>query len=340
MYRPNLALALALTLGCAPGADPAAERAPVDAAPPDALPDAAPPDAVPDAAPDAAAPDMYPAPAPERADPSRVQVGSFNIDWLADEYRSEFTPRLAADYAMITRLIVETDVEVFGLGEIEGDGALELLGLPARYRWRVGASGWSQNPAILWRDDKVRVDDVREIRLPGTDFPSKDPLVARVESRVGDLAFTLVVVHFHPFANTEDSTYRAHQIEQLHIWLTDGLPDAPPPEPPVVLVGDFNDTRDGIHPEIDSLAPLEADPRFVFVEDDCPQSSQTRYDSRIDHLLITADLVGRLPVDGAACHVDAFDDRDPYRSYGGGYRGLSNISSHRPLWLYLAVDPP
>ncbi len=325
-----LALALA---GCQPPADPADPAEPPD---PDAGPiaDALEPDLGPI---DAALPDLYPAPDPDRADPAWVQVGSFNIDWLGATYRSEFTPRLEADYGMIARLIVETDVEVFGLQEIEGDAALALLGLPARYAWHVGESGWSQNPAILWRTDRVRVEDPREIRLPGTDFPSKDPLAARVESLDGDLRFTLVVVHFHPFANTEDSAYRAQQIEQLHRWLTDGLPQAPAPDPPVVIVGDFNDAHGGIHREIEGLAPLEGDPRFVFVEDDCPGSSQTRYDSRIDHLVIDAALAPRLRPD-PACAVDAFDDRDPYRSYGGGYRGLSNISSHRPLWLSLAAE--
>jgi len=338
--RPLVGLVLtASCVACAPAADPAIDPGPgagdmplpADAAP-DAPPDAAPPDMYP------APPDMYPAPAPERADPAYLQVGSFNIDWLAAGYRSEFTPRLARDYEMITRLIVETDVEVFGLQEIEGDGALELLGLPARYRWHVGESGWSQNPAILWRSDRVRVDDAREIRLPGTDFPSKDPLAARVTHLDGDLAFTLIVVHFHPFPNAEDSGYRAHQIEQLHTWITRGLPEHPIPEPPVVIVGDFNDSHAGLNDQIPGLVPFEDDPGFAFVEDDCPESSQTRYDSRIDHLVISAGLTRRLRSDGPDCEVDAFDDRDPYRSYGGGYRGISNISSHRPLWLYLGVD--
>lgn len=336
MRTALLAALAAVVLACDPSSAPQTRAdarpgsAALDAGPPDALPDAAPPDALP--------PDMYPAIAPDRADPAYVQVGGFNIDWLADEYRSEYTPRLARDYEMIARLIVETDVEVFGLQEIEGDGALELLGLPGRYRWHVGESGWSQNPAILWRPDRVSVDDIREIRLPGTDFPSKDPLVGRVSSLAGDLAFTLVVVHFHPFPNTEDSTYRANQIAGLHTWITAGLPDQPAPEPPVVIVGDFNDSHDGLHREIHGLLPFEDDPGFVFVEDDCPGSSQTRYDSRIDHLVIGAELLPRLRSDGPACVVDAFDDRDPYRSYGGGYRGISNISSHRPMWLYLSAQ--
>ena len=332
--RMLIAVAL-LSTACAPSADPVshaspdAARSPIDAAI----------DAEPDAAPivDAAPPDLYPAPAADRADPAYIQVGSFNIDWLADAYQSEFTPRLAADYAMITRLIVETDVEVFGLQEIEGDGALTLLDLPDRYRWHVGESGWSQNPAILWRPDRVEVDDIREIRLPGTDFPSKDPLAARVRAVDGDLAFTLVVVHFHPFPNSEDSAYRAHQIEQLHTWITRGLPEHPAPAPPVVIVGDFNDTHAGLNPDIPGLQPFEDDPDYTFVEADCPGSSQTRYDSRIDHLVIDRALVERLHDSGPQCHVDAFDDRDPYRSYGGGYRGISNISSHRPLWLYLSA---
>lgn len=320
-----LALAL-LALGCTPTGDPAAVA---DARAPDAasLDDAAP---IIDAAPlDAAPPDAGPPPAP-------IEVGSFNIDWLADEYESEYTPRLAADYDMIAALIVETGVEVFGLQEIEGDGALALLGLPDGYAWAVGRSGWSQNLAILYRADRVALTDVREIHLPGTDFPSKDPLAARVQSLDGALAFTLVVVHMNPFPNTDDTTYRQNQITELHRWLTAGLADHPPPEPPVVVVGDFNDTHDGIHRTLDTLTAFEADPRFVFVEDDCPGSSQTRYDSRIDHLVIDAALAERLG--DPACVVDRFDERSPYRDYPGGHRGRSNISTHRPLWLTLRVE--
>lgn len=310
---------LLLLAGCEPVESDALPDLSSDAAAPDALLDAA-PDAEPDAEPDAA--------------PEPLAVGTFNIDWLADHYESEFTPRLAADYAMIAALIRETGVDVFGLQEIDGDGALELLGLPDDYAWVVGRSGWSQRPAILYRPSRVELSDVREIRLPGTDFPSKDPLAARVEG--AGFAFTLVVVHFHPYPNTEDSTYRAMQIRELHRWVTEGLPDAPPPAPPVIVVGDFNDTHDGLHREIDGLVPFEDDARFVFVEDDCPGSTQTRYTSRIDHLVIDAELVPYLAE--PACVLDRFDERAPYADYPDGHRGRSNISTHRPLWLTLSMQ--
>lgn len=317
---------LLLLVGCAPVESDALPDLSLDAAAPDALLDAA-PDAEPDAEPDAA--------------PEPLAVGTFNIDWLADHYESEFTPRLAADYAMIAQLIVETDVEVFGLQEIDGPGALELLALPPRYRWVVGRSGWSQNLAILYRSDRVQVSDVREIRLPDTDFPSKDPLVAQVDSLEGDLMFTLVVVHFKPFTNTEDATYRAHQISALHQWLSAGLPEAPPPRPPVIIVGDFNDTHEGLHRTLDPLQPFEDDPGWVFVEDACPGGTQTRYESRIDHLVVSHALEPRVigPIGGPSCVVDRFDERPPYRDYPGGYRGRSNISTHRPLWMWIALEP-
>ncbi|MCB9528047.1 MAG: endonuclease/exonuclease/phosphatase family protein [Myxococcales bacterium] len=327
MARPSNGLALAALLitstGCAPADDPA--LLPDAAAPDAALIDAA----IVDAAPPDAAPDAAPPPLP-------LAVGTFNIDWLADTYESEYTPRLAADYAMIAALIEETGVDVFGLQEIEGRGALELLGLPDDYAWAVGRSGWSQNPAILYRPDRVTLTDVREVHLPGTDFPSKDPLAARVTSLDGALAFTLVVVHMNPFPSTDDTTYRAHQITELHRWLTDGLDTAPPPAPPVVVLGDFNDTHEGIHRTLDTLTPLEGDPRFVFVEDDCPGGTEIHYESRIDHLIVDAALTDRLAE--PACVLDRFDDRSPYADYPDGWRGRSNISSHRPLWMSLRVD--
>jgi len=107
----------------------------------------------------------------------------------------------------------------------------------------------------------------------------------------------------------------------------------------VVVVGDFNDTHAGLNPMVPSLGPFEDDARFVFVEDDCPEPSQVRYRSRIDHLVIDAALLDRLagPGGGPHCVVDAFDDRPTFADYPDGYRGRSNISGHRPLWMYLTV---
>ncbi|MCA9539901.1 MAG: endonuclease/exonuclease/phosphatase family protein [Myxococcales bacterium] len=339
----------ALIAACTPPADdpastarvaPAYEAgwpfAPIDAAPPDAAPDAAP-----DAEPDAETGD-WPTPRAVFTTPGYLQIGTFNIDWLGARFESEFTPRNAVDYAMIARLLVEWDIDVLALQEIEGAAALDLLGLPRHWRAVVGRSGWSQNPAILYRSDRVTLGEPREIHLPDTTASSKDPLVVEVTPLEGGPMFTLVVVHLHPYGDAESTAYRAAQVAHLHQWLDDGLPGAPPPRWPVVLAGDFNDSIEGIRRGQTALGPLIDDPRLTFIEDECPDPTELHFNSRIDHVIASAELapVLRPPPGEPACTVIHFDETSPYADYPGGYRDRQTISTHRPVFAWMRSIMP
>ena len=271
----------------------------------------------------------------EYLDPAFVQVGTFNIAWLWNHYGGEYYPRNEVDFAMIASLVEGHDLDLVALQEIDGEGALDLLGLPDRYEYVVGPTGWSQNPAILWRSDILEVTDVRQVHLPSNDFPSKDLLVAEVSALDGDLAFTFVVIHFTPFDSTDNAEHRFAQATETLDWLHDELGDGAGIDRPVVLAGDFNDTFEAIHPAWPSIVVLESDPDLVFATRDAEDYTELSFRSTIDHVALSTTLLDRWP---GGCDVIAHDRLSPWGDYEGGMGGEQNISNHRPVWVYLEVD--
>ncbi len=276
-------------------------------------------------------------------DPGALQVAAFNSSWLWSGYEDGFVPRNEVDYRMIARLLGAFDLELVALQEINGDGAMELLGLDERWSWSLGESGWSQNPGVLWRNDRVRVDNVREIALEINEWPSKDPLVADVSALDGDLAFTLIVVHFNPYSGNEDAALRYAQAEQLRAWIVDELvPDSAraPFNDHVVIAGDFNDAfipLNSGHPSMDIWLD---DPWFTVLTEGSEEYSQIPYRSLIDHIVISEPLLTAWAERGEpeGCWVIAHDEISPWSDYSGGFGGHTNISDHRPVWAYLQVD--
>lgn len=278
-------------------------------------------------------------------DPAWLQVATFNTSWLWAAYEDGYTPRNAVDYAMIARMFTGFDLDLVALQEVDGEVAMALLELPEPWAWAVGASGWSQNPTILWRADRLRVENVREVHLEVNEWPSKDPLVADVSSLDGELAFTFVVVHHKPYADNEDAAQRYAQAEALHTWLVEELaaePERAPFHTSVLVAGDFNDAFTPLNSVWPSLAVFEDDPGFTFATRDTDGYSQIGYRSLIDHLVLSEPLWPAYRDGGqlGACQVIAHDETPPWSDYEGGFGGQQNISDHRPVWIYLAVAPP
>ena len=277
-------------------------------------------------------------PDPAWSEPERLQVATFNADWLWDHEGGEYEPRTQVDFEMVGRLLWQHDLDLVALQEVDGEGALARLDLPPQYAWAVGESGWSQNPAILYDQTTLSVTDVREVPLPGTSWPSKDPLLARVTWLEGDLSFTFVVVHLNPFEDEEEAQYRAMQVQELHRLLTEELPaEGSPWGDHVIVAGDWNDTFEGINSELDTLAPFEQDPAWTFATWDTTDYTQIGYRSKIDHILLSAPLVARYVDAGqpGACKVIAHDQLAPWSTYEGGWGGEQVVSDHRPVWIYL-----
>jgi len=278
-------------------------------------------------------------------DPGRIQLGTFNVEWLSDHLSDpdDFTPRNAVDVGMVGHLVQASGLDVVIVQEVEGTDALELLGLDARYAVATGESGWSQNVGFVWRTDRVTIADIREVVLPGTEFPSKDLLVGTVRSLDGAVAFTLVGVHLQPYPDDESAAYRLGQVTELTRWLREGLPveagDALARD--VIVGGDFNDTLAGLNAEIPALAPLLADADLSFATAQAPTWSYIPYTSLIDHLVLSASMrarwVDRDDPDG--CRVVSHDQLEPWCCYPGGWRDGQHVSDHRPVWIDLSLAP-
>jgi endonuclease/exonuclease/phosphatase family metal-dependent hydrolase len=280
---------------------------------------------------------------PEYSDPSRLQVGTFNVDWLWASYEGGYYPRNAVDYAMVARLFSGFDLELVALQEVNGDAAMALLELPREWSWTLGSSGWSQNPGLLWRNDRVRVENVREIALDCNEWPSKDPVAADVTAIDGDLAFTVIVVHSKPYADNSDAEHRYTQAEQLHAWITEELAleeHRAPFHDHVLVAGDFNDAFTPLNSTWPSLAVFEDDPWFTFLTREAEDYSQIPYRSLIDHLAVSEPLLEawERPEEGPGCPIIAHDQISPWSDYDGGFSGDQNISDHRPVWAYFGVD--
>ena len=276
-------------------------------------------------------------------DPFRL--ATFNIDWLSPRIADpdDRRPRNNIDHQLLHSLIEEHQLDIVALQEIEGQGALDVLRFGDPWDSVVGEQGWSQNLAVLYRSDRFTLEDVREVQLPGTEWPDRFPLVATVRHLDG-LTFTLVVVHHNAYAGAADSAYRYNQAKRLREYLDQDLPDevAPQLARSVVVAGDFNDDFTPLNSAYPSLETLETGDKWRFATRQAEAPTNIGYDSTIDHIVLSADMVPRWTERDAAkgCHVIQHDTLEPWSDYGGGYGNDQNISSHRPVWIALDAALP
>lgn len=257
------------------------------------------------------------------------RAATFNIDWLSpnDSNAADMVPRNGRDREMIRTLITEYDLSLVSLQEIEGAAALDALGFDDTWDHVVGDSGRSQNPALLYRSDRFTVLDSFEVAVVNNDY-DRDPLFVTLEHAEG-FQFTVVVVHHAAYDDNDASRQRQQQASALHDWLGRNLADEP-----VAIMGDFNDTVEGINASYPSLP--------VFDEDDAWRIATTQidgdttvYGSVIDHVILSEAMAERWTGAGSdtGCNVIYHDALEPWSSYAGGYNGEQNISSHRPVTL-------
>lgn len=277
-------------------------------------------------------------------DPTHLQFVDYNAEWLADHYEGDddFVPRNETDYEMIRQLLEDSGFDLMVLQETEGRPAIDLLGLDERWSRKSGESGWSQHVSFVWREDRLRIDDIREVRLPSNEYPQRDPLVGSVTLDSG-LRFTLIGLHNKPYVDDESAAFRAQQVVEIHDWLRNGLPtevDDPALATNILMAGDFNDSFEGIG-NIPSLGPLLDDPDLHFATKQATTVSYPGFGgSLIDHVVLSTPLYERWTekdVEGG-CHIIEHDEIEPWCCYTGGYRNRPNISDHRPVWIDLRAD--
>ena len=177
-----------------------------------------------------------------------VRLATFNIEWLTADPLEGNMRRNDVDHGSITDLIEHIAPDVLVLQEIEGDEGLAHLNLPDKYAWAISTSGWSQNIALVWRQDRVSMTGLDELNLPSTSGASKEPMSGKVT--VGALSFMVVGVHHAASDDNQSSRERAVQARELVEWVDDTLPDVQSgaASDNVVILGDFNDTFEGITP--------------------------------------------------------------------------------------------
>ena len=268
------------------------------------------------------------------------QIGTFNIDWLFDEYGAEYTPRTETDFEQIAALIRAIDVEVLALQEIDGEGAISRLGLPEPWRAVVGDSGWSQNPALLYRADRVQVHSAQEIILPSSEFPSKDPFVVEFERLGTGDRWLAIVLHFHPFTDGEAVAARRTQAAELVVWIDEAVDDEGEPwVDRMIVMGDLNDTREGISRGYGTaILSLLDHPDLTVATDVCDGGTTLGYESRIDHILVGARIADAWSDAGGECRIVRHDEISPWSDYEGGWDEEQNVSTHRPI--FISVDGP
>jgi endonuclease/exonuclease/phosphatase family metal-dependent hydrolase len=265
------------------------------------------------------------------APPTELTMGTWNVQFLADRLDAGEIPRTAADVAALVRVITDGGFGVLAVEEILGADSLGLLqahGLGAAWRLEVGASGGSQKLGVLWDSGVIdRVEDVRELDnddglIPADWSGLRYPLHARIVVR-GGFAFTMVVVHLKAGITNAGASQRARQVDQLAAW-------AAGHEGPLAIMGDYNDTFEGILEGVDSLAALEGSDAGRFLTADLPEGAFTSLEflDLIDHVFLSPDLDARV-VPGSLGTID-FD-------LDAANAGVA-ISDHRPVRFTIGLQ--
>jgi len=265
------------------------------------------------------------------APPTELTVGTWNVQFLADRLDAGEIPRTAADVTALVRLITDGGFQVLAVEEVLGADSLALLqahGLGASWRLEVGASGGTQKLGVLW-DSRVidRLEDVHELDnddglIPADWSGLRYPLFARVVVR-GGFTFTIVVVHLKAGITNAGASQRARQVDQLAAW-------AATHDGPLLIMGDYNDTFEGILEGVDTLAALEDSEAGRFLTADLPEGAFTSLEfmDLIDHVFLSPDLDARVVTDSLST-ID-FD-------LDAANNGVA-ISDHRPVRFMIGLQ--
>jgi len=259
-------------------------------------------------------------------------AGTFNLEWFgpasSDSKKTAIAGAIkAGGYGL---LAVE---EVSGLDTLR---AFASAYLGPDWDARLGNSGGTQRVGFLYRPSVLTVLDSGELdaqRSGGLVDPTSAawyglrlPYWARVATSSDGAELELVAVHFKAYGDSSSCATRAAQVVALDAWL------ATREASPVMVTGDFNDelTGNGICGSVDTLAPFEADTGLTFLTAQPANMADTYYTnigyrSTIDHVVVTAPLLGRVAALDAEGHKAAVV-----------MHGNEGASDHQPPYIWLA----
>lgn len=254
---------------------------------------------------------------------SIFHIGTFNIQFLADDYGVGETPRGAADYGHLARLITDNELDLIAVQEIESQKSLELLeenGLPESFEPALGASGYRQRVGVLYDIDAgIGIRQARELKEADGFTPAhwsnvRYPFLAEVEVS-GAFRFLFLSVHLKAGIARDDAEQRRSQVEELVAW-------AENQELPFVIAGDFNDTFEGISEGVDTLEPLEEATEIgCFLTSDVQDFTSLQFFDLIDHVFVSPEL-DDIYIEESAETIKFDQDS----SYEGAV-----VSDHRPV---------
>lgn len=225
-------------------------------------------------------------------------------------------------------LLTEMAADVVALQEIADEDAFYALlqRLPDYDGVLNDDPGAWLRVGLLWRRDRVQVDDVET--LFSTDwyaFP-RPPLAARITiDAPTPIDFVTVVLHLKAQLDAESEARRRTACERLDTWVSDQLGEGD--ERDYLLVGDFNDKLTD-PPQWNVFgAFLDKPDAYRFLTQPAAEAGEHTYlpfESFIDHVLVTSDAldeIGSGSTEVLAIEQDISDYRD--------------LTDHRPVRTWL-----
>jgi endonuclease/exonuclease/phosphatase family metal-dependent hydrolase len=202
----------------------------------------------------------------EISDPSKLTIGTFNIQWLGDG-DDDLQPRTDEEYKRIAQVIATVDADILGLQEIENGKALQkVMEFLPDYYFNVNMGSGKQNVAVILKKD-VNARVVGEYSplevVPGRTRPG---LI--IQGYKDNFDFYLMVVHFKStsrYDSTDELRKESFRIRREQARVVSNWADSLIQnniDQDVFIVGDFNDSP--LRPKNQTLKIIDEDPNLLF----------------------------------------------------------------------------
>jgi endonuclease/exonuclease/phosphatase family metal-dependent hydrolase len=219
--------------------------------------------------------------------PDADTTRSFSVaTWNIQEY-----PRTLLSPALVAEIIEGHAWDLIAIQEINNTVAFaQLVASLPDYE---GVLSQEQGPflrnAILYRPDRVRLENVAPIFPDDSYAFPRDPLAADVTffgaTPASDYRFRFVVLHLKALRGEEDRLRRLDAMTKLHTWAVES--DAIG-EGHIIFAGDFNDELTDA-PSDNIYGPFLSD-EYRVLSGSLSPSSYVPFRPLIDHIIVTDDV--------------------------------------------------
>ena len=285
-------------------------------------------------------------PTPDTPPPASIRVISWNVRNFTgitppSSHSSPNRPKPREEVSAVVRTLASAQPDLIGLSEMGSDDDLQRLqemlaeeGIPLPHRELVSGADPVRHLAVLSRFPiRSRQHDTHlSYQLGPSRFPVQRGILDVTIEPAPHWQLRLCGVHLKSRRDTpeaEESLMRRNEAHLLRRKIDGILRDAP--ETPLLLFGDFNDSRDS--PALRSIRGIRANGRYL-AELPCADDRGERWTyhfpeadsySRIDFLLASRGL--RPAIADSDCHIP------PDRAW-------RLASDHRPLATVIRIPVP